>query len=72
MGHSVKDVADRLGVCIKSIYDWGKRSGSQEPKQVNADEGQAENRRLRAELAPMTEERDSLKKAAAYFASVSG
>ena len=27
-GHSVKSVADRLGVCTKSIYDWVKRYGS--------------------------------------------
>jgi len=68
-GYSVKSVADRLGVCTKSVYDWVKRYGSQEPNQGIVDEGQAENRRLKAELARVTEERDILKKAAAYFAS---
>ena len=68
-GHSVKSVADRLGVCTKSIYDWVKRYGRQEPERRIVDEGQAENRRLKAELARVTEERDILKKAAAYFAS---
>ena len=40
-----------------------------EPERRIVDEGQAENRRLKAELARVTEERDILKKAAAYFAS---
>ena len=31
-GYSVKDVAGRLGVCTKSIYDWMKRYGPAEPE----------------------------------------
>lgn len=58
-GHSVKSVAERLGVCIKSIYDWVKRYGSQEPERRIVDDGRAENRRLKAELARVTEERDT-------------
>ena len=68
-GHSFKSVADCLGVCTKSIYDWIKRYGSQEPERLVVDDGRAENRRLKAELARVTEERDILKKAATYFAS---
>jgi len=60
--HSVKSVADRLGVCTKSIYDWVKRYGSQEPERRIVDDGRVENRRLKAELARVTEERDILKK----------
>ncbi len=60
-GHSVKSVAEGLGVCTKSIYDWVKRYGSQEPERRIVDAGRAENRRLKAELARVTEERDILK-----------
>ena len=70
-GYSVKDVAQRLGVSTKSIYDWSKIYGSSEPDRRIADDQQAENRRLKAELARVIEERDILKKAAAYFASSS-
>ncbi len=59
-GHSVKSVAEGLGVCTKSIYDWVKRYGSQEPERRTVDAGRAENRRLKAELARVTEERDIL------------
>ena len=61
-GHSVKSVADRLGGCTKSIYDWVKRYGSQEPERRIVDDGRAENRRLKAELVRVTEERDILKR----------
>jgi transposase len=70
-GYSVKDVAGRLGVCTKSIYDWMKRYGPAEPERDLEDEQKAEVRRLKAELARVTEERDILKKATAYFASES-
>lgn len=63
-GRSVLEVSRRLGVCSKSLYDWVKKHNT--PK---ADKDQAEEiRRLQAELARVTEERDILKKATAYFA----
>jgi transposase len=67
-GYSVKQVAERLGVCTKSLYDWKKQfhKPSKERKQEVADG--AEIRRLKAELLRVTEERDILKKATAYFA----
>lgn len=71
-GHSVPEVAKRLGITTKSLYDW-KRQYSGTPEraaQVKAD--QAENQRLKRELKRVTEERDILKKAAAYFAKQSG
>ena len=70
-GYPVKEVAERLGVSVKSIYDWIKLySGSESDR--DADTSQAkENRRLKADLARVTEERDILKKAAAYFAKES-
>jgi len=69
-GHSVTSVAGRLGVSTKSLYDWVKRYGSQQDKIVSSAE-HGEIKRLKAELKRMTEERDILKKAAAYFASES-
>ncbi len=67
-GYSVKDVAERLGVCTKSIYDWCKIYRQPEQKHYAVDAQLAENRRLKLELARVTEERDILKKATAYFA----
>lgn len=69
-GHSVADVAKRLDVTSHSLYAWIKRFG---PKaRQHEDEAQKEVRRLKAELRRVTEERDILKKAAAYFAKESG
>ena len=69
-GHSVTSVAGRLGVSTKSLYDWVKRYGAQQDKIVSSAEHD-EIKRLKAELKRLTEERDILKKAAAYFASES-
>lgn len=72
-GHAVVEVARRLGVSDKSLYGWvikERRAGT-----VPSDQDQvlrAENARLKAELKRTTEERDLLKKAATYFAKVSG
>lgn len=66
-GHSVTSVAGRLGVSTKSLYDWVKRYGS--PPDTSAGfVDTAEIKRLKAELKRVTEERDILKKATAFFA----
>ena len=71
-GHPVAEVAARLGISIHSLYAWQKRFGKPvAARHAQADE-QAELRRLKAELRRVTEERDILKKAAAYFAKQSG
>lgn len=68
-GHSVAEVASRLGTTTHSLYAWIKKYGPEaNDYQAKADE-QAEIRRLKKELQRVTEERDILKKAAAYFAS---
>lgn len=67
-GHPVREVASRLGVSIDSMYLW-VREQRKAPATRQADNVLAvENRRLQAELKRVTEERDILKKAAAYFA----
>jgi transposase len=71
-GHRVADVAERLGVSAHSLYQWRKRYGQADGTAVRREADQAgEVRRLKAELRRVTEERDILKKAAAYFAKQS-
>jgi transposase len=73
-GHQVRDVAKRLGVSDKSIYTWLKESPgrSRAAKQAESLEGlRSEVGRLKAELKRTKEERDILRKAAAYFAKAS-
>jgi len=67
-GYSVKQVAERLGVCTKSLYDWKKQFHKPAKESQQATSNAAEIRRLKAELLRVTEERDILKKATAYFA----
>lgn len=66
-GYPVREVSRRLGVSTHSLYTWMKLFGDPAPKKPDADH-EAENRRLKRELARVTEERDILKKAAASFA----
>lgn len=70
-GHSVTSVAGRLGVSTKSLYDWVKRYGDQPSKAVSSADA-TEIKRLKAELRRVTEERDILKKATAFFAKDHG
>jgi transposase len=59
-------MAARLGISKYSLYEWRKRYS--EPIAARDDEQAGEVRRLKRELQQVTEERDILKKAAAYFA----
>jgi transposase len=68
----VADVAARLGVSTHSLYAWIKRYSKSPEERQQGDDQHAELRRLRAELKRVTEERDILKKAAAYFAKECG
>ena len=70
--YSVADVAGRLGVTTKSLYDWIKRYGDNAEQYQAARHQEDEIRRLKADLRRVTEERDILKKAAKYFAKESG
>ena len=61
-GHSVPEVAKRLGVTTKSLYEW-KRRYAQSPEQAAAKRAEKEEvQRLRRELKRVTEERDILKR----------
>jgi transposase len=72
-GHSVVDVAKRLGIGDQILYKWVKKfKDANEPVAIDDMKSmQAELNRLKAELRRTTEERDILKKAAAYFAKQS-
>jgi transposase len=73
-GYSVQDVSDRLGISTKSMYTWlraaGRRRSNRDIDELDA--VRRENIRLKNELKRVAEERDILKKAAAYFAKASG
>jgi len=71
-GHSVAQVSSRLGVTTHSLYAWLKKYGPQADEHQAKVDDQAEIRRLQKDLKRVTEERDILKKAAAYFAKESG
>mgnify|MGYP003402037742 CR=1 FL=1 len=55
---------------MQSLYKWGKVSGPNATEQYEAErkEVRRENLKLKADLRRAQEERDILKKAAAYFA----
>ena len=62
-GYPVREVAERLGVSTKSIYTWQKQF-SRPAKGIQDVDAQADEiRRLKRDLARVTEERDILKKA---------
>ncbi|MEJ2020259.1 MAG: IS3 family transposase, partial [Maritimibacter sp.] len=60
-GYPVREVSRRLGVSTHSLYKWIKLFGDPASKNPGVDH-EAENRRLKRELARVTEERDILKK----------
>ena len=68
-GHRVADVAARLGTTTHSLYAWIKQYDPDSEEHRQRSDDAAEIRRLQKELKRVTEERDLLKKAAAYFAS---
>ena len=72
-GKPVPQLAGELGISPQSLRNWAR--------QIDVDAGKAEGlssderdelRRLRRELRTVTEEREILKKAAAFFAKDSG
>lgn len=59
-GYSVREVSNRLGVNMRSIYKWIKQFAEPDAKSTGVDH-EAENRLQKRELAYVTEERDILK-----------
>lgn len=70
-GYKRSDVAKRLGTTVKSLQDWEKKYGPQASGMQLREAQVLELKRLKAELKRVTQERDILKEAAAYFASES-
>ena len=70
-GYGVLETAQRLGIHQTSLSAWIKKYKSPEAmaEAKISESANAEIRRLQKELKRVTEERDILKKAAAYFAS---
>ena len=71
---SVAEVARRLGVSESRLHEWKKAvrtNGSDAfPGSGHSTPIEEENRRLRAEVKRLEMERDILKKATAFFASL--
>jgi len=67
-GHSVADVSRRLGVSTHSLNQWVRQQQIPAAHQLAQASQSEELRRIKSELKRVTEERDILKKAAAYFA----
>jgi len=67
-GYSVAEVSERLGISTKSLYTWKTQFSQPRNQMIETTEQAVEIRRLKKELARVSEERDILKKATAYFA----
>lgn len=72
-GNAVVDVANRLGIAKHTLCGWVQKAkfdaGVEAVPKAQANDS-AELRRVKAELRRVTEERDILKEAAAYFAKM--
>ena len=75
-GRSAELTARELGISVFQLYDWNRKgqparaAGLAAPSD-SKEELQAENERLRQELARITEQRDILKKAAGILSEPS-
>lgn len=74
-GMSMAQVARELGITAGLMGTWKRQIGNSADLKAGSESGlsaeAAENQRLRKENAKLKEERDILKKAAAYFAKES-
>ncbi|MFA6303634.1 MAG: transposase [Legionella sp.] len=69
---TLRQVARELGVAENNLYNWRKTYKTDQvtafPNQPRLNEKDLELRRLKARVAELEEEREILKKAAAFFA----
>ena len=70
-GYSVADVAVRLGISTKSLYDWMKIFSKPSKQRREDQDLQVEVARLKRELKRVQQERDILKEATVFFAGES-
>lgn len=70
-GYSVNDVAARLGISGKTLYNWVSKFSKPPTKRKQDDDLQAEIARLKKQLKRAEQERDILKEAARFFANES-
>ena len=61
-GHSVAEVASRLGMTTHSLYSWKLKYGPRSDEQQAKTSDEMEIKQLKKELKRVTEERDILKK----------
>jgi len=66
---SVKQIADDLGISDNRLYMWRKKYTADGDKTLATTQNE-ELKKLRLEIAELKIERDMLKKATAYFASL--
>ena len=59
-GHSVAEVSERLGISTKSLYTWKTQFSQPRKRIIETTELAIEIRRLKTELACVSEERDIL------------
>jgi transposase len=71
---TIAQTARDLGVKVNTLYSWvsdNSKSNQSNMAKNNNEDNQEEIKRLRKQLAIVKQERDLLKKAAAYFAKES-